>query len=218
MISYREVDNMPQSTEIASPWRGRQDREQERAEKRAAVLHAAVRLFNVKGFHATSLDDVAASLSVTKPTIYHYFSSKDEILFECVRLGLDEIREVAARAAAEGGSGLERLRKLIRAYALIKTRDFGMCVSRTTDDQLGPESRAQFRAIKREIHEILQTVLIEGMEDGSISPGDPRLTAFTVAGALNWIARWYVTDGAMTPQEIAAGMAETFTQGLAPRD
>src|SRR3546814_2246117 len=62
----------------SSPFRTVREREVERAEKRQAVLVAAVRMFNERGFHATSLDDVAASLGVTKPVIYHYLGNRSE--------------------------------------------------------------------------------------------------------------------------------------------
>ena len=139
-----------------SPWPSASDRQAERETKREAVLATAVRWFNAKGFHATNLDDVARALRVTKPTIYHYFSNKDEILFECVRLGLEAIREAAEQSQKTGGNGRNRLESLMMEYALVMTREFGICVTRTSDDQLGPESRAKFRALKREIDQILR--------------------------------------------------------------
>lgn len=181
------------------------------------MLDAAVRLFNEKGFQSTSLDDVAGALQVTKPTIYHYFASKDEILFECVRLGLEHIRRAVESASTGSSSGLERLKTLIHEYALVKTRNFGICVSRTTDDQLSSASRLHFRALKREINQLLQNVIVASVADGSVRPVDPRLTAFAVAGALNWIAHWYRPDGGMAPEAIADGMVEMLVSGLAPR-
>lgn len=200
-----------------SPWGTRQERKREREAKREAVLTTAVRFFNLKGFHATSLDDVALALNVTKPTIYHYFGSKDEILFECVRLGLEGIKQAAEAAAARGGSGRDRLRALMREYALIMTRDFGICVTRTSDDQLSPESRARFRATKREIDAVLRGVIADGMADGSLAPGDIRAAAFTIAGALNWIARWYDPQGAESAETVADATADILLGGLLPR-
>lgn len=194
-----------------------EDRERERREKREAVLHAAVRSFNEKGFHATSLDDVASALNVTKPTIYHYFASKDEILFECVRRGLDSIRRAAEAVESEGGGGLERLRRLMRDYAVVMTQDFGMCVTRTADHELSGESRAKFRALKREIDQTVRRVVEQGMADGSIARGDPRLVTFTLSGALNWIARWYDPDGRIGAGDIADAAVATLVDGLAPR-
>lgn len=200
-----------------SPWPNAADRERERGEKRSALLSAAVRSFNERGFHATSLDDVAASLNVTKPTIYYYFANKDEILFECVRLGLDGIRQIAEAVENAGGSGLDRLTALMRGYAVIMTKDFGMCVTRTADHELSEESRTRFRALKREIDITVRRVVEDGISDGSIASDDARLTTFTLAGALNWIARWYEPNGPLTAEQIADSCVKTLVQGLAPR-
>ena len=198
-------------------WPSADEKERERREKREAVLHAAVRSFNEKGFHATSLDDVATALNVTKPTIYHYFGNKDEILFECVRRGLDAIREAAEAVESDRGDGLERLQRLMREYAVIMTMDFGMCVTRTADHELSDASRAKFRALKREIDQTVRRVVEQGIADGSLAKGDPRLVTFTLTGALNWIARWYDPAGSLTPQEIAEASVAILIAGLAAR-
>ncbi|WP_163025786.1 TetR/AcrR family transcriptional regulator [Chachezhania antarctica] len=197
-----------------SPWSDRPDADAERQAKRMAVLRMAARQFNENGFRATSMADVASALQVTKPTIYHYFASKDEILFECVRMGLAQIREGTARAAARGGTGLDRMQDLIHAYALAMTEDFGICVSRTGDAELSPASRAKFRALKREIDAILRGLIDEGIADGSIRAQDPQLAAFLVSGAINWIAHWYRPDGPKSRDEIAEGTVETLTRAL----
>lgn len=211
----------PAQDQVPSPWGSRAEREAERAEKRQAVLLTAVRFFNAKGFHATSLADVAQALKVTKPTIYHYFPSKDDILFECVRLGLDALRDAAQRAADQGGSGRDRLRALMVEYGLIMTRDFGKCVTLTSDDLLGEASRAKFRALKREIHEMLQSVIEDGLRDGSISGSgagqDARIIAFTIAGALNWIARWFDPQGDQSADQIVEATVDSLMAGLMPR-
>lgn len=100
-----------------------------------------MQLFNERGFNATSLDDVANALQVTKPTIYHYFENKDDILFECVKLGLESIRKAAEAVESAGGTGIERLTALMRDFAIIMTKDFRMCVTRTADHELSSSSR-----------------------------------------------------------------------------
>ena len=60
-------------------------------------------MFNERGFHATSLDEVAASLGVTKPVIYHYLGNKDQVLLECVTIGLTQLLEAAEAAGAVRG-------------------------------------------------------------------------------------------------------------------
>ena len=205
------------ASKIKSPWEPPEARKRERSIKRDAVLKTAVLFFNDKGFHATSLDDVAESLNVTKPTIYHYFSNKDEILFECTRLGLETIRHAIAEAASRNGNAHERLEALLHDYALYMTQDFGMCVIRTADYELSDESRKQFRALKREIDLLVRGLVAEGMREGSIAKGDPRLVTFTITGALNWIARWYQRDGPISAEETVKGCVDTLMDGLTPR-
>jgi AcrR family transcriptional regulator len=200
-----------------SPFPTTEEREAERLRKREAVLRAAVGMFNAKGFHATSLDDVAASLGVSKPTIYHYLGNKDQVLFECVTRGIEQLRAASDAAHATPGTGLERLKSFLRRYAEIIMDDFGRCVIRTSEEALSAESAAKFRALKREIDAAMRGLIEEAVQDGSISEVDVQLTAFTLAGALNWPARWHKPDGRRSAEEIAAEMVDLLTRGLAPR-
>lgn len=80
-------------------------------------------MFNERGFHATSLDDVAASLGVTKPVIYHHLGNKDQVLLECVRVGLGQLRSAADESQRIDGSGLDRLTTFLRLYAEVTMDD-----------------------------------------------------------------------------------------------
>lgn len=200
-----------------SPWPLPEERAREREMKREAVLSAAVRMFNRSGFHATSLDDVAKVLGVTKPTIYHYFANKDEILFECTRRGLAAISAAANKAASAGGNGLERLRSAMVEYATVMTQEFGRCITLTSEADLSEASKAEFRRIKREVDQTVRAAVAEGMRDGSIAPGDPKLVTFTITGAVNWIARWYDEGGQLSAEEVARSCVDTLIKGLAPR-
>lgn len=206
---------LKESGKLASPFKTADEREAERGLKRQALLLAAVRMFNSNGFHATSLDDVAASLGVTKPVIYHYLGNKDQVLFECVRMGLEQLRAAAREARDGSGNGLDKLKLFLNLYAKIILQDFGRCVIRTADEALSPSSRIQFRGLKAEIDRDMRDLITAGMEDGSLRPADVRLTAFTLAGALNWPARWHDPEGRTPAEEIAAKMVAILTQGIA---
>lgn len=197
-----------------SPWGSLQDRASVQRRKREAVLETAVRHFNARGFVATSMDDVAAELNVTKPTIYHYFKNKDEILFACVRRGLEGLREAAVEAVGGRGPGLWRLAQVMRRYGMIMTQDFGRIVTRTGDFELSEESRATFRALKREIDLTMRSLVQEGIDDGSIKGTDARMITFTITGALNWIGRWYDPDGAIPAKDVVDGVVATLLAGL----
>lgn len=199
------------------PFRSTRSSPEEKEEKRAALLLAAVRMFNERGFHATSLEDVAASLGVTKPVIYHHLGNKDRVLFECVRIGLEALQAAAAEAAGEPGTGLDRLKSFLRRYAEVIMGDFGRCVIRTADEALSPEARIRFRALKREIDDALRSMIEQAAADGSATVGDVRITAFAFAGALNWPARWHQPDGPVEARDMAAKLVEVLCVGIEPR-
>lgn len=200
-----------------SPFRTQEQRLEERHAKRQAVLRAAVQMFNQRGFYATSLEDVAASLGISKPTIYHYLGNKDQVLLECVTIGLDQLLQAAQAVRQEPGAGIDRLRSFLRRYAEVNMDDFGRCVVRTGDEALSPVSARRFRDLKREIDQAMRSLIEEGIADGSVARTDPKLLAFTIAGALNWPARWQSPDGKQTAEQLAREMVDILTSGLAPR-
>jgi len=200
-----------------SPWKPMREREKERRTKRDAVLRMAAQSFNEKGFHATSLDDVAARLNVTKPTLYYYFKNKEEILFECVRIGLEMIDEAAENVARRGGTGIEQLFAVMRKYAEIVTMDFGMCLIRVGEDPLQPAARRKLRQLKARIDRRFRSLIEQGIAEGDLAPRDAKIAAFTVAGALSWIARWYRPDGPLSPNDIAEQCISILVEGLVRR-
>lgn len=200
-----------------SPFRSTRTNAGEREEKRDALLLAAVRMFNERGFHATSLDDVAATLGVTKPVIYHHLGNKEQVLFECVRRGIEKLHRAADQARTEPGTGLDRLRSFLRLYAQVIMGEFGRCVIRTGEELLSPDARLKFRALKREIDDAMQSMIVLAAEDGSARIADARLTGLAFAGSLNWLARWYRVDGPLPPSEMAAQLVDILCAGIEPR-
>jgi AcrR family transcriptional regulator len=201
----------------ASPFGWERPTEQARDEKRTVLLRSAVKLFNERGFHATSLDDVAASVGVTKPVIYHYLGNKDRVLFECVRIGLAGLRDAAEQARALPGDGLARLEAFLRSYGEIIMTEFGRCVIRTGDEALAPGNRTKFRQLKREVDTFLREMIEQATLDGSATVPDVKVTALAIAGALNWSARWYKADGPLEPAEMASALVQTILAGITPR-
>ena len=152
-------------------------------------------------------------LNVTKPTIYYYVTNKDEILTEIFRTGCGALAEAADEVDASDLKGLDKLAAFMRRYAELMTTDFVMNVALLEDTCLGPEMRAEVREIKSAIDRRFRTFVEEGIRDGAIAECDPKLAAFTIAGALNGIARWYQPGGPLDPPEIAETIVNHARRG-----
>src|SRR5438270_1279180 len=201
----------------ASPWRASRERLRARELKREAVIRAAAREFNRKGYHNTSLDDIATALEVTKPTVYYYVSNKEQLLFECFVAGVEQIRAAFREVKQLKVTGRERLNGVLRHYGEAVGSEFGWCMVRAEEQDLSPAMSGHIKALKSEIDQGIRRLIREGVQDGSIHPCDPKMTAFALAGALNWIAHWYRENQSMTGAEIADAFVTVFENGLRPR-
>jgi AcrR family transcriptional regulator len=218
MANRRAVSpaEVKQST-LTSPWRASRERVREREVKREAVIRAAAHAFNRKGYHNTSLDDIAAALEVTKPTVYYYVTNKEQLLFECFVAGVEQIRAAFREVKQLKVPARERLKAVLRHYGEAVASEFGWCMVRAEEQDLSPAMSGHIKALKSEIDQGIRRLIREGVQDGSIHPCDPKMTAFALAGALNWIAHWYRESQSMTGAQIAAAFVTIFENGLRPR-
>ena len=201
-----------------SPWRSRRKARSDHDLKREAVIRAAAKAFNERGFHNTSLDDIASDLEVTKPTLYYYVENKEQLLFECFCAGLEPIRAAFHDVSLSGHNGArDRLRIVLLRYAQAIASEFGWCMVRAEDQDLSTAMRAHVKALKSEIDQGIRRLIREGISDGSIGECDPKMTAFALAGALNWIAHWYRDNQAQSAAQIAAAFVSLLENGLRPR-
>ncbi|MBV9509082.1 MAG: TetR/AcrR family transcriptional regulator [Caulobacteraceae bacterium] len=198
------------------PWHflNGEERANSKLVKREAVLEAAATEFNERGYHNTSVDDIARRLNVSKPTIYYYVGKKEEILYETQRGLLDSRRLKTLSNISKLKTGAERLHWVINNWSKQICTEVGMAYVRVPDVELSPEVRAEIRKHKREVHGILVGILELGVRDGSLKVSDPKLTAFLLAGAMNSIGVWYEPGRGWTSSRIAKQLSKLVSEGL----
>jgi AcrR family transcriptional regulator len=194
-----------------------ESRRRARDEKREAVLRTAVQLFLDQGYHGTTLNHVAERLNITKPALYNYFRGKDEILYECWAIGQERVDDCIEEIDAGSGSGMAKLRRLIVRYAEVMTTDYGKSLVRFDVRDLTEHNRKIVATAKKKIDRAFRRYIKDGIEDGSIAPCDIKLSAFAIAGSLNWIGHWYQPGGPLPAEDIAAEFAIRLTEGLAAK-
>jgi AcrR family transcriptional regulator len=192
-------------------------RDDQREAKRLAILRAAARIFAERGYHTTSVADVADALGVSKPVLYYYLKNKEDILFACSRIATEQLQEALEGVRNAPGTGWDKLRMLFRSYARVMCTDFGICLIRsTTPGSLPPEMRERLYVGRRRLNSEVERIIAQGIADGSIRSLHPRLASFALFGAFNWISNWYRPDGPMSPESIADAFLDLFVRGMAP--
>ena len=160
--------------------------DESREAKRLGILIAAARIFNERGYHRTSVADVAEALGVSKPFLYYYLKNKDDMLFECSRIATEQLHSMLDEVRSAKLSGWDRLVRLLRGYAQVMTTDFGVCLIRNTAPGfLPPEARDKLWTGRRRLNTEVERIIAQGIADGSIRSCDPKIVSFALFGAFN---------------------------------
>jgi AcrR family transcriptional regulator len=200
---------------VREPWKAFQVRQRNLDEKRNAVLQTAAHLFLEQGYRRTSMGELAKRLKITKPALYHYFKNKEQIVVDCYSYGIAEIESGLDRALVSHGTGFDKVKAYIEAYATtVVSHEFGRCVAMLDDTALSASARREVRSLKRRIDEAIRQYLEDGIADGSVGQCNVKLASFAIAGAINWIGTWYQPGGPLTAAEIGQEFAYLLTEGL----
>lgn len=182
--------------------------------KRAAVIKQAGLAFSKRGYHNTSLDEVARMLQVSKGTLYNYVKDKQEILFACHEMALDIGDRAFEFSKAHTGTGAEILEATLCRYIEMLTEELGACGVLMEVDGLRTEDRARIAKRRGAFEKNFVAIMQKGMQDGSIRTMDMKLAVFTFMGAINWMPRWFTPDGRLSGADVARQMTDLLLFGL----
>ena len=167
------------------------------------MLRAAARCFNEKGYSGSSLKDVARLLGLTDAALYYYVRNKEELVYLCYVRAADVGRESIDRAIAEGSTGLDIVVRYIRYHVEVMVGERGPIAIMSEIPSLLPLHREEILEVSREHGARFEEILQQGIDDGSISPCDVRMTGNAIMGALNWVPKWFHGDAVVADQVVA---------------
>ena len=184
-----------------------------RRRRRQEILHAALQAFRRKGYHQTTLDDIAASLGVRKTALYHYFPDKDSILHACHQESLGELDRIL-REARRLSPAPEQLRHVIREHVRVMTDTLEGSPLAFEVTALPQEQREAVIAARDRYERALRRMIDRGIKAGGFRRVDSKIAVFAILGAINWIARWYDPEGTMHAAELGDAYANYLVGGL----
>jgi len=203
-------------------------------DSRQEILRTAARLFQQRGYDATSMNDVAGALKLSKGGLYHHFQSKDEILYEIMNHAMEITQERVLNPVRSIADPEERLRTLIRLHieVVLSPRDREITVMLHENHPLPPLLRKRINSRKKEYIHFLESLMAEVQEkvqektqekipskvqrEGRQSAGkvSPRAAAFALLGMINWIYQWYKPEGELQAQSLIPQFTELIFGGI----
>ena len=183
--------------------------------RRFDLCMTAARTFVEKGFNATSVNDIAAALGVTKPGLYHYISSKEALFFEIVSLGMDWLDEDVIKPVQSIKDPEERLRQILLRHAKLTACNEGW-ITILLDEMhaLPAPQRKKIEQRKRGYLDLVRGTLAQLKSAGRLRDVDPTVAALSVLGMIVWLPRWVRPDGRMSPEQVATAVTQLALDGL----
>lgn len=173
--------------------------------RRETILRCAAELFDDTGYHQCSMSDLARAVGVSKPTLYHYFTGKEEILYwlhdEFINLLLTRHGRRQDLGMAPRLMLLETISDIVE---LMETHRGHVRVFFEHHRELPPEQHAHIQQKRDEYFALVRDIIAAGMDNGEFqTTTSPELAAFAIFGMANWSYQWYSSDGPLRPREIA---------------
>jgi AcrR family transcriptional regulator len=179
--------------------------------REAELLRVATRLFRTRGFHATSMQDLAEALGMNRGSLYHYIDSKDDLLWSIVSDALDRLCDRVGPILDRDQPAPARLRRAIAEHlAFAAEHGDELSLVQIELRSLSEERRRQIVARRDAYEARWRAVIQDGIADGSLRVTDVRLTGIAILSACNWFTQWYRQDGALTVDQIAAAFGDLF--------
>jgi len=178
--------------------------------RRTEILEGALVAMRDHGLRGAGMRDIARAAGLSTGNLYYYFRSKEELVYACQDRALDQLIDVLA-SARERPDAAERLGALIEGHLHVV-----MSGGATLHLDLDELPRPLFKKIvvKRDKYERgVRDLIAAGQRQGTVRGGEPKLQAFALLGALNWVARWY-RPGAGDPDQIRTSFREQLLRGL----
>jgi len=192
------------------------DRSEVRKEQ---IFRVAMHLFALHGYERTSLQEVATELGVTKPALYYYYPSKEELLFEIMTFAMDRVLADIREVSASPLGPYEKLEAYIRKYVLFFTShpDAHKIMSSTVDS-LGPKYREIILNRQRQYLSHVRAIVSEIMAPKMGL--DATAAGFALLGGMNWLFTWYNPEGPISQEKLVQDFVKMYAYGLfgaAPR-
>jgi TetR/AcrR family transcriptional regulator len=192
------------------------DRKFQAKQRRDALFQTATVFFNHNGFDNSSLDDIVASLKVSKGGLYHYVANKEELLFGCYSRSLNLTGQILNAIERAGGSALEMEARFMSSMIALNAGPHGPLAGYFRLQSLTPAHQREVRTRSNTL--IRQSQFSErGYADHSIRKLNGAISRRAIVGSLNWIPRWYSPAGPSSPADVSDSFCSLFINGLVPR-
>lgn len=182
---------------------------------RDELIETAAQVFRQKGYHGASMEDIAAAVNLRKASLYHHFSSKQEILLEILDRALQLLLEKISAITEQNISADKKLRLMIRQYLQILAENVDLAAVLLFEHRaLERRQHARHIPSRDKFESLWKDVIAVGVSKKIFKCDDPSMVVRALLGQMNWTITWYSPDGDKSIEEIADDYSNLLLNGL----
>jgi AcrR family transcriptional regulator len=188
------------------------------AERRAAVIRAAARVFSEKGYRDATMDDVAQEMGVSKGVVYYQFRSKEEVFTQIMVTAISEAMRHLNETISGGGSPVDRLRAGVRGLITFNldegTPGYYSKLVIGNLSGISPPNRAAIRKLERAYQRVVVDLIRESQAAGLFDVRSPSVTAKNILTAANGVSNWFVSGRSESASAVADQVSDQLIRGI----
>jgi AcrR family transcriptional regulator len=186
--------------------------------RRSDIIQAAAVIFREKGYHATSMQDIAAAVNLQKASLYHHVTSKQDILFTILEQTLDLLIADIQDVLHSSSPPQEKLRLAMQGYMeRLLSEDADLAAVLLLEHRSLEQELREKHIARRDRYEALwRKIVQEGVDQGVFRPLDVPITTFAILGVQNWMITWFRKNGRLNVDDMAEYFYQLFLQALTP--
>ncbi|NIV39325.1 MAG: TetR family transcriptional regulator [Anaerolineae bacterium] len=192
--------------------------QQRRAEKEDQLLEAATHLFKEKGYHSTSMQELADAVGMQKGSLYYYIEGKDELLHRLMERATSFMAAQIDEIYASDLPPARKLRWALETHAVTMMEHLDLVAVYLHEYRnLPPERLAEALAVRKHYEQVLMQIVEDGITAGEFREVNVKMAVFGMLGMLNWTHQWFSPDGPFSSNEVATMLADFALHGLTLR-
>lgn len=174
------------------------------AKKKEDIIKAATNIVTKKGFQGTTMEEIAATLLMTKGSVYYYFESKQDLLYQCFVLLLKEMIETIKKINGQTGAHEQKLHDVMVAhitYVLSERGEFELLDRK--ESYFSEEQTSHIVKLRNDYEQLFDEIITDGIADKVFLAADIKIVRNLILGAMNWMVEWYSEEGEKNLDEFA---------------
>lgn len=184
-------------------------REKKIQKKKQDIIKSAISIVSEKGYHATTMEEIAAQLLMTKGSVYYYFKDKQDLVYQSQTMLLEQSIQNIQEVINQDIPIIDKLQRvMIMHITFLISEKSGFAIGSKPEQFFSGQQLKDILALREKYAELIDNLIIQGIKEGTFLEVEVKIVRNIILGAMNWVLEWYSSNNKKNEQELAKLISE----------